>query len=239
MKRISTKATAESVLRELPSVLGAFVQEDVNGHPREVHLLVAPGPDPRHLARDVRSLLEERIGVRVDQRVISIAQLAAPLDFLPQAGPEPTPPAPEPPPSPFSEPRLAYLGLESLVRNGRVQVQVRVSWRDKEHVGEGAEVDGGQGRIRAAASAALCAASRACGERIRLELEAASPERALGRDYILVSALAASPLLGRRPLALAGAHPAEDGAEMAAALAALHASNRVLGLALRGTTPTS
>ena len=35
-----TKAEAEAVLRELPSVLGAFVREDVYGHPREVHLLV-------------------------------------------------------------------------------------------------------------------------------------------------------------------------------------------------------
>lgn len=75
MAKIHTKDRAEAILRELPSVLGAFVREDVNGHPREVHLLIAPGPEPRLLARDIRDLLEERLGVFVDQRVISIAQL--------------------------------------------------------------------------------------------------------------------------------------------------------------------
>jgi hypothetical protein len=76
MTREGTKEAAEAVLRDLPSVIGAFVREDVHGHPREVHLLVRAGPNPRHLAYDVRELLEERLGVPVDQRVISIAQLA-------------------------------------------------------------------------------------------------------------------------------------------------------------------
>ena len=57
MERIHTKEAAEAVLRELPSVLGAFVREDVNGHPREVHLLVSPGPNVKLLAQDVRDLL--------------------------------------------------------------------------------------------------------------------------------------------------------------------------------------
>src|SRR5688572_16103468 len=72
-----TKAEAEAVLRELPSVLGAFVREDVHGHPREVHLLVKAGTAPRDLARDVRDMLEEKLGVPVDQRVISIAQVSS------------------------------------------------------------------------------------------------------------------------------------------------------------------
>lgn len=76
MNRTSIKTTAEAVLRELPSVLGAYVSEDLEGHPREVHLLVGPGPDLAGLARDIRGLLQERLGIPVDQRVISIAQLA-------------------------------------------------------------------------------------------------------------------------------------------------------------------
>ena len=72
----TTKAAAESLLRELPSVIGASVREDIYGHPREIHLLIRAGPNPRHLAYDVRELLEERLGVPIDQRVISIAQLA-------------------------------------------------------------------------------------------------------------------------------------------------------------------
>jgi hypothetical protein len=78
-----TKARAEAVLRELPSVVDAFVREDVHGDPREVHVLIGPGPEPRDLATDVRDLLEERLGVPIDQRIISIAQLrVAPGDGL-------------------------------------------------------------------------------------------------------------------------------------------------------------
>src|SRR5512135_3185888 len=77
MDKIRTKEAAEATLRELPSVIGAFVREDIYGHPREVHLLVKPGPNVRHLARDVRDLLEERLQVPVDQRIISIAQVTA------------------------------------------------------------------------------------------------------------------------------------------------------------------
>jgi hypothetical protein len=76
MTRNSTKDAAEALLRQLPSVIGACVREDVNGHPREVHLLVRAGPNLRHFAYDVRDLLEERLGLPVDQRIISIAQLA-------------------------------------------------------------------------------------------------------------------------------------------------------------------
>ncbi|HSM36758.1 MAG TPA: hypothetical protein VK837_10215 [Longimicrobiales bacterium] len=78
-----TKSRAEAVLRELPSVVDAFVREDIHGDPREIHVLIGPGPEPRDLATDVRDLLEERLGVPIDQRIISIAQLrVAPGDGL-------------------------------------------------------------------------------------------------------------------------------------------------------------
>ena len=110
MPQRHTKAEAEAVLRELPSVIGAFVREDVYGHPREVHLLVRPGTAPRDLARDVRDLLEERLGVPIDQRIISIAQLAADAVGMGShqvtgngpaidASPAEAPPAPRPQPS--------------------------------------------------------------------------------------------------------------------------------------------
>jgi hypothetical protein len=72
MKRISNKTAAETVLRELPSVLGAYVSEDLEGQPREIHVLVRHGPNPAALARDIRGLLEERLGIPVDQRIISM-----------------------------------------------------------------------------------------------------------------------------------------------------------------------
>jgi hypothetical protein len=270
---------AEAVLREIPAVLGASVHEDINGHPREVHLLVSSGQNPRELSRDVRTLLQDRLGVHVDQRVISIAQLSNNLDRMPTdliaervttqsdftpesyapgadhwpastAGlsPETTrftsanaaPPDPgraSAGPETRSEmrgkvPRVIYQGVESSTRGGRVEVRVRLTWRDQEYLGEESEIDGELGRIRATATATLRAADLATAGKIRFDLESALITRALGREYILITILAASPVIGRRPLTLVGAQPLEFDAEMTAALATLQAINRTLPLAL-------
>lgn len=230
MRNIRTKEAAEAVLLELPSVLGAHVREDIYGHPREVHLLVAPGPDVRHLARDVRELLEERLGIPVDQRVISIAQLGQTGVGIPI---EPVEPACPPRPAAADlEQRLAFRGLETSLADGQVSVRVRLGLGDDEVAGTGSELHSDQGRLRAAAAAVLQAATEACRESIRWELDGVALVRALERDYVLVAVLALSPRLGRQPLLLAGAHPAEDGLETATALAVLKAANRIIGRGL-------
>jgi hypothetical protein len=267
MKRISTKTTAEAVLRELPSVLGAYVSEDLEGHPREVHLLVRAGPDPAGLARDVRGLLEERLGIPIDQRVISIAQLARdpeqddatpePFDHEPTEGPADAPaetrvevsaeaPA-EPalrrepgrrssagPVAATPDARPVFAGLESVVSGGQSRVTVRLDWQGRVVEGHAEAADTLPGRSRAAASATLGAARAAAhGAAVGFELDFASIVQALDGDYVLVSVLALSQRVGRRPLPLVGAHPVESDVESAAAFATLKAINRVLSLALK------
>jgi hypothetical protein len=231
MARTHTKEAAEALLRELPSVVGAFVREDINGHPREVHLLIAPGPNPRHLARDVRDMLEERLGVPVDQRVVSIAQLAiAPEDLDLDAAPKERPPVPSQPVEVLEmEPRVRFDALETQTRGNTVVVRVHLRVQDRLVVGEAAEVDVARARLRAAAAAALNAAGAACDQRLRFQLDSLTTVRAFGREYALVNVLASAPSLGRKPVALAGAQPLEDEPDHAAALAALMAINRVLG----------
>jgi hypothetical protein len=227
MEKTHTKEAAEALLRDLPSVLGAYVREDVNGHPREVHLLVGPGPNVRVLAQDVRDLLQERLRVPVDQRIISIAQLT---ESLPEFGAEAalaetTGVAP-------TEPRLIYRGVEVNRGMSGVHVRVRLEWRGKLVVTDAVELDVADGRLRAAARAVIQNTNAICGERIRFELESASSLRALDQDYVLVAVLAASPEYGRKPLALVGAQPVEHEVEEAAALATLKALNRVLAKVL-------
>lgn len=295
-----TKAAAESLLRELPSVLGACVHEDVNGNPREVHILVRSGPDLRNLSHDIRDLLEEHLSVPVDQRVISIAQLAASAENDVDLPTDPESRATDPgelgqnradengaemPPSgnsavadqivasegtgaagdrgtardsvgagPLSDAspafetaprdlpskavveqanrtRLKLQGVETRREENRVTVTVRLGGTT-ESWGEATEPDVGNGRARAAVRATLQAATAAVDDLIRLELEGASITRVLDRELVLVSLVAISPLLGRRPRMLVGAQPVEGRVEMAAVLAALKASNRTLLLAL-------
>jgi hypothetical protein len=243
MNRTSTKTTAEAVLRELPSVLGAYVSEDLEGHPREVHLLVRAGPDVASLARDVRGLLQERLGIPIDQRVISIAQLAGdpededPDEAVqePEAGQGPEPGAPRAPAAaPAAEARPIFSGLESTVTAGHVTVGVRLSWKGETAHGTAEAADTSAGRARAAATATLrCAMAAAGNGTAAFELDFASIVQALDGDYVLVSVLGISDRIGRRPLPLVGAHPIESDVESAAAFATLKAINRVLALALQ------
>jgi hypothetical protein len=259
MAKGEMKEAAEAALRELPSVIGAFVKEDVYGHPREIHLLIRPGPDPRYLAHDVRDLLEERLGIPVDQRVISIAQLAAATtepepasvgEAEPGAGdqvvgradadaapgslaPDRLAPAEAAGEPHDASPRLRFLGVETQARDARVLVRARLAAGAQELRGEAVDLEAASGRARAGAAAALQAVSGAANLQGRFELENASVIRIEDREYVLVSAFASSPYLGRRPLSLAGAQQVEVDIESAAALAALKAVNRVVSLMLR------
>ena len=83
-------------------------------------------------------------------------------------------------------------------------------------------------------------ANRICGEHGRFELEGISVLRVLDREYALAATVATSAFLGRRPLALAGAHPVDDDPEAAGAFAALKSVNRLLGwIARLGTAGAS
>jgi hypothetical protein len=237
MNRTSTKTTAESVLRELPSVLGAYVSEDLEGRPREIHLLVRAGPDLAALARDVRGLLQERLGMPIDQRIISIAQLApdpAPTDTSAGAQPATSPPASSGSEARVADARPVFGGLESTVASGHVTVGVRLVWQGAAVEGTAEAADTTAGRARAAATATLRSAMAIAGTgAVAFELDFASIVQALDGDYVLVSVLGLSNRMGRRPLPLVGAHPIESDVESAAAFAALKAVNRVLSLALQ------
>jgi hypothetical protein len=222
MERIHTKDLAEEVLRELPSVLGAFVREDVNGHPREVHLLIAPGPNVKLLAQDVRELLEERLAMPIDQRVISIAQLAEDIaDFGDATVEDLTEPV-------LPEDRTRFIGVESEVRAQRVHVRCRLQHGAEFYDGEASELDIGAGRARAAVAATLKASSQVARDQVRLEIDAVSIIQAFERDYVLVSVMTGAPRFGRGVLYLTGAQPIEHDVESAAALGTLKAVNRML-----------
>ena len=145
MERVHTKEAAEALLRELPSVRGAFVREDVNGNPREIHLLIGPGPNVKLLAQDVRDLLEERLQIEIDHRIISIAQLAE--DVFESNGMESLAEAIESPP----EPRLRFVGVVSEVSEQKIRVRAQLEHGETVHEGQAVEVDLGTGRLRASA----------------------------------------------------------------------------------------
>jgi hypothetical protein len=215
------KETAEAVLRELPGVVGAFVQPDAFGNPREIHLLIQPGPHPREFAHQVRSALENRLRIPIDKRIISIAQLADESE-----GPDGLPGG-----SATSDPggRYRLLGIESEVADRRVTVRLRLLLDGEEVTGQASDIEAKDGRARAAALAALDAVNTISGDQARFGLDFATIIEAVGYEYALASVAVTSVHLGRRAVTLNGANRLVEGdMETAAALAVLKATNRVL-----------
>ena len=234
MPQRHTKAEAEAVLRDLPSVLGAFVREDVHGHPREVHLLVRHGSVARDLARDVRDLLEEKLGVPVDQRVISIAQVAANGTTLEEALPGMSDGGAGGGTTAAVEPatRLELLRVESTRSLGWIETRALLRRGEAEFEGSAREVESTAGAARAGARATAAALSAACLPGLRVDIQTVSLVSAFDREHALVATTAASPLFGRTLRTLVGSQPVESDPAEAAALAVLKATNRVVALAL-------
>lgn len=222
------KTTAETVLREMPFVVGAFVQPDALGLPREIHLLIRPGPKPREVAQEVKTVLESRLQVTIDQRIISIAQLAE----EPGAAPLEPVPIEHPAPALVAALRLRLEDVQTRVHNGRVTVAVALRHMDASLRGEATEFEAEEGRARAGARAALEALNTQMEGRGRFGLDFAARVETLDRRYVLVAVIASGRVLGRRPVSLAGAHPLDEPEETAAALAVLKATNRALELLL-------
>lgn len=224
------KHTAETILRELPGVVGAFVQPDAFGHPREIHLLIKPGPPTREFAQHVQSVLESRLQIPIDKRIISIAQLA---DEKTLEGPEGKARGE---PAADAGGRYRLLGIETEVSGGRVTVRLRLLYDGEEVTGEATEIEARDGRARAAAMAALGAVNRISGDKARFGLDFATIVEAVGSDYALASVAVTSPHLGRGAVNLSGANRVlEEDPETAAALAVLKATNRVLGFVMGKT----
>jgi hypothetical protein len=220
------KHTAETVLRDLPGVVGAFVQPDAFGHPREIHLLIKPGPQPREFAHHVRSVLESRLRIPIDKRIISIAQLANEKEPASADGEMPAHGADH-------GGRYRLLGIETDVVDRRVTVRLRLLFDGNEIAGEATEIEARDGRARAAAMAALDAVNRIAGNQARFGLDFATIVEAVGYEYALASIAVTSPHLGRRAVSLTGANRVvEEDTETASALAALKATNRVLGFVM-------
>lgn len=66
-----------SLLLKLPDVFAASILLDDEETVREVHIVAGLSRNPKLISRDVQSALLAAFGLRVDHRVISIAQLAA------------------------------------------------------------------------------------------------------------------------------------------------------------------
>lgn len=230
---------AERLLASLAGVVSAHVVTDSTGRFAEIHILSSPDLHPKQVVRNVESALSAGLGIEVDRRIVSVAQIRTPLTngtVHPESGPKvaiAADPAPQHAGALDTEPgnavkadepvdRLEFVRFRSRRDAEQCVCEVVLRARDEEVVGTGRGPDTTGGRAEAAARAVFDALDRARRD-VRLELEGAVISSASGREYVIVSAHALS---HRTMIPLAGAAALVRSAEEAAILAALQASNR-------------
>ncbi len=233
---IAASEDAERLLSSLAGVVSAHVVADATGDIVEIHILSSPDLHPKQMVRNVESALSAGLGIQIDRRIVSVAQIRSDVEsngHKSERGPSGTAyadqathadePAREAEPAlAVAQPRLEFVRYQSHRDAERCSCEVILRSGEDELAGVGEGPDTAAGRAEAAARAVFRAIEEARDE-LRLQLEAAVISSSRGRNFVIVAAHA---LLDRGSVSLAGAAPLTRSPEEAAILAALQATNR-------------
>ncbi len=235
-KPAPTNRAAEELLASLAGIVSAHVVADEAGRFVEVHVLCAPDIHPKQVVRNVESALTAGLGLHIDRRVVSVAQIRSSLgtNGQPADGELPAPVedllAREDSPADHVRPaahrgdagRVEFVRFEAHRDAERCRCNVTLRAAENEIVGTGWGADTAPGRAEAAARAVLDALGQA-RPGVRVALDGAVVSAARGHSFVIV---AAHVLLDRGLVPLAGAAPLHRSPEEAGILAALQATNR-------------
>ena len=210
----------ERLLCSLAGVVSARVLLDYEGRIRELHVLATPELHPKQVVRNVESALSAGLGVEVDRRVVSVAQIEG---VQPQASPPIEPRVDDEPAATADAMRVVLVGFDSARASAqRAHCTVTLERGGVRYSGAADGADTPQGRAEAAAESVLRAVGSMPGGGA-LGFEGARVVESDGRRYVLVAAR----VMDRRPpLPLSGAALLDRTPEEAGIMAALQATNR-------------
>ncbi len=213
---------AQRLLTALGGIVSARAVADESGRLAEIHILASPEFHPKQIVRNIESALSAGLGIFVDRRIISVAQLRsdAATPFLPK----PKPPAAKRAPETRQLRRVVYVQYDAKA-SAPLDSHCRVILMRGEDqlTGTATGVNTAQGRADAAARAVLNALQSSGGMK-GVGLEGTALVHAHGKTYVLVSARVMS---GRHSRTLTGIATLNRSPEEAAIFAALQATNRI------------
>lgn len=214
----------ENVLRTLPEVRAAKVACDPQGTITEIHLVAPDSVNPKATVRNVESLLKAALGVDVDHRVISVAQVR--LDEAVKQ------PAWRDLPRVSQAPARVRFQSVSFTNEApfKVRAEVTLDWGGETFSGSAVDTSTARSRPRLAARAACDALESFLERNVALSLE----HFQILETPVGMIAIACLRNLGRegRQRTLVGSTLVEDDPNEGAVLAVLDALNRWV---LRGT----
>ena len=214
---------AQRLLAALGGIVSARAVADESGRLAEIHILASPEFHPKQIVRNIESALSAGLGVIVDRRIISVAQLRNDANT-----PFATKPKAAAAPKRGSEPkrlrRVVYVQYDARA-SAPLDSQCRVVLMrgEDELTGTATGVNTPQGRADAAARAVLDAL-QSTGAMKGVGLEGTALVQAHGKTYVLVSARLVN---GRHTRTLTGIASLGRSPEEAAIFAALQATNRI------------
>ncbi len=205
---------AEQLLRELTGIASARIVGDAPDRIREIHILTDHRVEPKQTVRNVESALLAQLGIKIDHRKVSVAQVRSPEEaaaaHILGFG--------------LGERRYLFAGYEferKLAHRVRCRVTLRLEGEDYIGSAEGADIE--KGRIRVAAQAALNAVELGEEHQIGFALDGVRLIDSFESPIVVAAVFGLS---GRTRTFLAGAAPVTESPEHGAILAALKATNR-------------
>lgn len=204
----------ESLIARLPGVVRCFIAVNDWGAIEEIHVLATLERAPKQIVRDVESALLAQWGVRVDRRVISVAQIAD----LPQV-------------RPTGRLTIAEFRLDLDTVRGLASSRVVLQPSDDDsvqYVGEWTGRYVPSQHLRALASAAVEAVNQVPTVREALVLSDLQTVQLGGKSVVVVAVSFLNPR--RREEVLIGAVAERGDGQGAAVRAVLDAVNRRLGV---------
>ena len=214
---------AQRLLSALGGIVSARAVADDGGRLAEIHVLASPEFHPKQIVRNIESALSAGLGVVVDRRIISVAQLRSDAETPFAARTKPATPRPAAPAT--KQPRRVVYVQYDAKASAPMDSHCRVVLMrgDEQLTGTSTGVNTAQGRADAAARAVLHALQSGGGMR-GVGLEGTALIQAHGRTYVLV---AARLVTGRQTRSLTGIATLNRSPEEAAIFAALQATNRL------------
>jgi hypothetical protein len=150
----------ESVIRQLRDVLSCRVVADQKGAIQEIHVLVSGNRAPKQSVRDVESAVMAKLGVAVDHRKISIAQIQS-------EGRAPEAPGPDrvalfrEPPRALASGRLRFSDVTVSFNGSTAQARVRLRGEEQIYTGSADGPNTAHNQLRLVATATLAAIQQA------------------------------------------------------------------------------
>lgn len=132
----------EYFLANIKSVLSCKIITDSNNNITEIHVLSDSSRHSKQIVRDIRTALLSHFNIDVDYKIISVAQVNKNISIT-------------------SDYRLLYEGYTNESNSERIRLTTKLSWDEREFVGEAEGIKTEKNTLMVAASSTLNAIKKA------------------------------------------------------------------------------